>query len=59
MAIGLFIKEPVSILFKIWYLFFAVSDLFWLKIYDSPEFHHAKAVLKDRVPKGFSAYETI
>ena len=29
------------------------------KIYDSPEFHHAKGALTDSTPKGFSPYDTI
>jgi acyl-CoA hydrolase len=29
------------------------------KIYDSPEFHHAKGALSDRVPKGVHPYEAV
>jgi len=29
------------------------------KIYDSPEFHHAKGVLSDGAPKGYHPYETV
>jgi acyl-CoA hydrolase len=29
------------------------------KIYDGPEFHHAKGVLGNSIPKGFYPYDTI
>lgn len=37
----------------------AVRETLLRKIYDSPEFHHAKAALNDGVPKGFYPYEKI
>jgi acyl-CoA hydrolase len=37
----------------------AVKDRLLKKIFDSPEFHHAKGALTDGIPKGFYPYDTI
>ena len=36
-----------------------VKESLLRKIYDSPEFHHARDALTDNVPKGFQPYDTV